>query len=388
MTDDTITKEQSFLLKVIASYIRNTDISVPDDIDISALKKISRTQQTAAIVYHQTKIPELRSDFSNAVYRAAKRNAQLEMIGREMKDHAIPYLVFKGTETAKYYPNPCLRISGDADILVRPRDKEKAGAVLEKTGFAPSNSTVRDHERIYYCDGFETELHHRLLYQDYWNNDLLTAFTDTVWEHSQSEDGICHHMEPEFHFVYLLLHLRKHLLAGDVTIRSFADLAVMLENARLDIGKTEKYMEECGATLFAKTCFAFIERWFGVASPFGTRAITDAFFNSAGSSILKSRGPGEIGREEMLNNCAVNITRQKGKIASCLSVLFPGRGQMQNKYPAAGHYSVLLPVLWIRRMTDSVRNHTFSNAAALFQKCLLAGDTEKKKENYLKSWGL
>lgn len=301
----------------------------------------------------------------------------------------IPYLIFKGTEISYYYPNSELRQIGDIDILVHEEDKERAAETLCRMGFSTdAEQHASDHEWIFFKYDLEAELHNRLLYSADFNEEKHTAFTDRVWEYATTEDGTIYHLEPEFHFVFLILHLRKHFLWAGVGIRQFMDLAVMMKNADLDWVKVEAYLSEIGILQFAKTCFALIYRWFDISSPITAALITDDFYLSATETILSDGVFGWMNKESLINNEIMNATRKHGRIMTAMAVIFPPFEQMREKYPQMGRWFILLPLMWVRRMVESVIYKRVRSSMSYATKPLAMDKEMKKRNKMLKSWGL
>lgn len=378
-----LSKEQRFFLQTLSDYVNGTETQVPKDTDIALLTNISNKQQLSPIIYFQTRIPSMQPSYGAACYYAANRKKILKELDSEFRKHGINYLIFKGMEIAHYYRHPHLRTSGDIDILVHSSDKEKAGEVLESIGFKAPESKGSDHEWVYAKGDFTIELHHRLLYDDERHNHNITAFTDAVWSYASSADGAYYHIELEFHFVYLLLHLRKHLMWAGVGIRQFLDLAVMIKNAELDYSKIERYINQCGIDQFVSVCFAFTERWFGICCPIKRAVITDDFFVSATIRMMS----GATAWSES-QKCIMNDTREHGGLLSALYIIFPCYEQMKDKYPKMGQYKILLPFLWMRRIAEALFKRTVMKRLSYAGKCMIIEKQEKERENMLSKWGL
>ena len=278
---------------------------------------------------------------------------------------------------------------GDIDILVHSTDKERAAEALCRVGFRTNaEQHGSDHEWIFFKGKFEIELHHRLLYDADFNEEGHTAFTDKVWEFASKEDAAQYHLEPEFHFVFLILHLRKHFLWAGVGIRQFMDLAVMMKNAELDWVKVERYLTELGLLQFTQTCFALIEKWFGIETSITSASITDDFFVSATETILSDGVFGRMDKDSLVNNDVMNAARKRGKILPMLAIIFPPCQQMKEKYPGMGKYPILLPVMWIRRMIESIIHKRAGNGMSYAAKHLTMDNEMKERDAVLKSWGL
>lgn len=70
----------------------------------------------------------------------------------------IPFAVLKGSSAAIYYPEPTLRSMGDIDILVRPKDFDRALAVLVANDFLLRETQNPKHAGLI-KDGIPIELH-------------------------------------------------------------------------------------------------------------------------------------------------------------------------------------------------------------------------------------
>jgi hypothetical protein len=72
-----------------------------------------------------------------AVLLESVRSADLARVMRALRQEGIEPLLFKGAALAvTHYPEPWMRVRGDADLLVRAEDARGTGAVLERLGFA------------------------------------------------------------------------------------------------------------------------------------------------------------------------------------------------------------------------------------------------------------
>ena len=392
---------EMYLISILSNFLNGRKSDTKSALKEGRLTEetivLAKSQQIEAVLYYQTYNPYFRSAYSKAISAYANRSHLLSQLHAAFTQASVPYIVFKGPEIAAYYRVPALRAYGDIDILVREADKEKAGEILENTGFRCGNKAA-EHEWCYGRSNSEIELHHRLLYDDNLNEERLLAFTDTVWEHSKTADGIKYQLEPEFHFVFLLLHLRKHFLWAGVGIRQFMDLAAMIKNneqvngAALDYDNIAEYIKTCCIEKFASTCFALIERWFGIRIPANaaallpTAALTDDFYNSVTEKILSGTVFGDMSRDNLVDNAVFNTAKKRGKITSALNVIFLPYEQMKLKYPTMGKYKILLPLMWLRRMIEAVFKHTAVSGLEYAGKFIGTGSGKRAAE--LEAWGL
>lgn len=78
-----------------------------------------------------------------AVARELQSEAQRAVLARiddVFAQHGIDAVVLKGASIARLYPTPSARVSSDVDLLVRPRDLERASDALLSLGYECSDS--------------------------------------------------------------------------------------------------------------------------------------------------------------------------------------------------------------------------------------------------------
>lgn len=85
-------------------------------------------------------MPEpLREQWEQELYGQKQRFGrylfQQDAVLRLFAMAGIPCVILKGAVSASYYPEPAYRAMGDIDLLVHPRDQEKAAALLKENGF-------------------------------------------------------------------------------------------------------------------------------------------------------------------------------------------------------------------------------------------------------------
>lgn len=131
------------------------------------------------------------------------------------------------------------------------------------------------------------------------------AFFNDCWKYV--EDGA---VDPSFHFLFLLLHLRKHFINMGVGFRQFMDVAV-LEREELNWPWIEKKLRELELWAFAEKVFALNEVWFGVAPPLGIEPVDQSFIGEATELILRN-GVFGFDNKENKHNVAVNIVKSEG----------------------------------------------------------------------------
>lgn len=295
-------------------------------------------------MYYQTRETSLFQSYLHAISTYTQRRALLAQIIGAFS--VIPYYTVKGISVAQYYPVPQLRTMGDCDLIVHESDKEKAKEILLSLGFEEHTGEWDDMEWHFEKQGLDFELHHRLLYDEAVNTEQEKAFADSARDYVLE-----HELDVNFHFVYLLIHLKKHMLNRGVGIRQFMDLAVMNKNAGLDREQVSVFLQQAGIEKFAEVCSALCSRWFEISLPVDTPEISDEFFNHATETILSN---GVFGFEAPVDDekRILNNINKSGKMRSIIGHFFPSYKTccITPKYKWINGKSYLLPLLWIYRI--------------------------------------
>ena len=391
-----MTKEKSFLIRILSDFILEKSTQVPEGLDWESLIELSRRQQVEGIVYYQCKgsIPtqyrfECMKAYMLAVHFYENRVHFLEQFAQKAKEQGIDHFVVKGTAAAAFYPVPAQRTMGDTDIVIRTKDRDRVGRIMEQLG-CKLYSDFEDREWIYQKDKMLFEVHDHLLYSETVTEKKHARFFNDFWKYYR--DGA---LDESFHFLFLIVHLRKHFMNSGVGFRQFMDIAVSIKNnAQLDWQYISDSLEELQLLDFAKVCFAFCERWFGVPSPMEGVVIEDAFFEQSTAKIFAD-GIFGFDNETNLKNEAVNRARKsKNRILSMLLSLlrrfFPSYSSMilSGNYPFLKGRAYLLPFAWLYRFYRGIRYRYVDDGKQLAQNAFVSSEQLKERVEMLEKWGL
>ncbi|MCQ2426100.1 MAG: nucleotidyltransferase family protein [Lachnospiraceae bacterium] len=389
-------REQEAVLKLLGSFISKTDAAPAADADWKKILEISAAHQVTGILYYKAKsslpaefLPDFQRSYLACVADGTKKNAVLKAIDKAFTENGIPYLIFKGTEIAARYPVPALRTMGDLDILVHEEDKERAGDLLLSIGFTGDDR--RDMEWCFFKNGMEFELHHRLLYDETVNSEADKAFGDAAWENASPAacDGSTarYVLDVSYHYVYILLHLKKHILNNGAGLRQFADAAVWKKYAGTDPEKVAELLKEADIERFAAVCGELCARWFdGIENK---EVFSDAFYEQTTQTIFDN-GVFGFQNEENAEKHMLNQVRTKGTFLTILSRIFPS----YRDFYYVPHYSFiqgrpyLLPVAWIYRFYRAIRYGKLKESEQYVSDVIGSGEKAKERENVLKEWGI
>lgn len=389
-----MTKEQNFLISVLADFINKRITTEADQLDWTVLISYAEKHQVAGILYYQCKsfLPEeaaksLQPVYMSSIYFYMNREKQFKEIGQKLSEEKIPFFSVKGLLVARDYPAPSLRTMGDCDIVVHPEDKNKAHEVMCRLGY--KKHSAASWEWIYFKNRLEFELHDHLLYDQVVNSQISRDFTDEAWKYTtHTEQNFEYELDWNFHFVFLMLHLKKHFLNKGVGFRQFMDLTVVIQHHQLDWIWLSEILEKLELLEFTKVCLTLCEKWFMVEMPVKA-IITDTFFKEA---TLKIFNNGVFGFDDPANaeNAALNVLEKKGKVKMILGSIFPAYKVVKH----VPHYSFvknrpwLLPLVWIYRPFRSIRYGKGADGVRMLNRAVTSDEALKERKEMLGQWGL
>ena len=382
------------LLQILKDHIHSTS-TTPFTADWSALITLSKKHEVASIVYSQCKdfIPEpyrteLFTLYSSSMFFYVNRQKMMEKIESSLSD--IQHFTIKGSSVADYYPFPAFRTMGDTDIVVHTEDRVEVDKRLRSLGLN-CVSSFDDREWQYYRNDMEFELHDHLVYSESVNVDKQVEYFNDFWKHVKGNK-----LDWNFHFMFLILHLRKHFMNSGVGFRQFLDIAVLTSRGPVfDWSWIKGELEKLGLWAFTERVFALNEYWFDVNPPIAISDFPDSFFTSA-TELIGRNGIFGFDNEENAGNTAVNATRGEGySRSSMLKRAARGLFPTYRTLITVPHYSYLmnkpwlLPFVWIHRALRSIKNKRVqSNLRSVAATSFADKQTIQKREAVYQEWGL
>jgi len=377
------------LLTLLADYINGYKSRLPVNADTASLVKLAKQHQCSSIIYSQTDIEELSCAAASEIHFGVKRRAQLERIHKAFAAAKLDYLIFKGSEIAQYYPQPALRTMGDSDILVRPEDKKRAGEILLSLGL--TNDSRGENEWGYHWNGIYYELHSRLMSDEAGNLPAHKAFMAEHWKYATLLTDTQYRLDESYHFVFVLLHLRKHFINSGVGFRQFMDVAVMQQKCNLKWDWIETKLTELDIAGFAKTCFALIERWFGISFPISAE-LDDDFYDEATEAVIHNGVFGFDNEKNKENYLKLQLQKDKHfKLKNVISTLFPSYDELRcvPSYEFLDGKPFLLPATWVYRFFYKLFGKNARSALNAVTKPFAVSENEvSDRIDMLHKWGI
>ena len=389
-------KRENFFISILSDHINKRKTNPVSDIDWGEISTWAHNHQVEGIVYYQCRefMPDnvmnlFQLHYLTTIVSYKKREQVLREIGDAFQHSDIQHLTIKGMNLANYYPFPPLRTMGDLDILIHKDDKGKAKIALETIG-AKNVEDNPDYDWTFWYKNVFLELHHSLLYEEIVTVDKQARFFNNYWQYVK--DGV---LDSSFHFLYLLVHLRKHLMNKGAGFRMFMDIAVMAQKKpNMDWGWIENKLLELDLLKFARVCFALIERWFGVYVPLEIPKLDELFLEKATQKIIAD---GVFGFQNPNNqgNSAVNELASNGRVdlsarlRMIMRKLFPSYKSMENSpyYHFVRGKVWLLPIAWGYRILRLLTHQTES-VDTIMGRVMTSKQVIDAREMELREWGL
>lgn len=358
--------------KYLAALRSFVDGTAPERAGVEAWRQmmhLARINSTAGILcYVYMNHPELLAEELRAGLRRqcieeiklyAMRAAHMQQLAAEFDKNSIDVLLFKGFVVRNYYPIPELRTFGDVDFVIRKADREKSDALMKALGYEPKE----DWEPVYsYRKGAEYyEVHTDVMEIDVSDKADYVNYYSHIWEHTRPAEAakLPHALEftPEFHFLYLLTHIAKHISGSGAGIRMYLDIAFFVKHfgSSIDWSRIRGELETLQLADFANMTLSVVERWLGVESPLALKPVDESLMDDFLEFTLSGGVYGYVGRDKSL----VFLKQQNrsgeevSKFRTLLFHAFPPVKSMENRYTYLQKQPWLLPAAWVHRLAVS-----------------------------------
>lgn len=393
-----MTETEQLFLKILKALVNTQQISLPYDTDLLALFQISKIHSLAAAVgfalNHQLESQEfedaktsqnLQQALFQTIIKQTRRLGTFEKLLDRLSAEQIPVILFKGCVVNKYYPDPAIRTFGDIDFLVDIKDRERLDVLMVELGYTKS---VQEETVWMYCKGAEIyEVHTSLMPSLTVLEPNVQGFVTSAWENTvPTKRNHIFTLEPNYHFIFLLLHLAKHMRSTGAGVRMYLDLALMYKNEpMLDLEKLKSIAEILGFLDFLGAATSLCERWFGI-SGFATAKIEPKIMVALEEYVMAAGVFGFHGR----NPAVARLRDQQGgtnRFGALCKYVFPAYKDMKTAYSFLNGRPILLPVVWVVRWWDGLFCRR-KRAVKIFKGMFTEGEAAQSSELLLQSIGI
>lgn len=390
---------QQFFINILSDHLHGIKTEIPCNVDWDEILKLSQSHQVEGIVYHQCKnfMPLkdkqlLDNKTSSTLYYYGNRKAALKEAVEELRKREISHVIVKGFSVAKYYPIPALRTMGDCDIIVHRKDMPAAMNVMRSLGYQGIDND--------YADSWECaknkmifELHDRLVGE----GDLLKPYQKSFFNEYDAY-VTDEELDWSFHFLFLIVHLRKHFMNSGVGIRQFMDLAVVIQNCEeLDWTWIEGKLDNLELLVFARSCLSLLNKWFDVDPPIRCDSVKmeDDFYEKVTEKILQNGTFGN-GNKKNVGNYERNVLiSYEGwiwfrRIRYMIRKVFPSYSYMR-AYPGCNYvdgHPYLLAVAWLHRFYYYYKRKNRNTIRQVMRGVFASKESLEVQEDFLRKMGL
>lgn len=354
-------EETVYLLRILKDFVWCGKTEFEEQVNWSKLIELANIHGVTGIVCYMAMnnprestapmMPWIRRQCLSTISLYSRRAEQMKLLIRQMTELGIDHLLFKGYVLREYYPVPELRTFGDIDFLIRPEDREKSHGLMMEDGFQTKN----DWEPVYsYYKGTEYyEIHTDVMEVDVSDKADYKGYFKHIWDHAVQTGPHTWELTPEFHFLYLLTHIAKHISGSGAGIRMYMDIAVFIQHFgnTIDWQYIAGELEVLKFTDFANVVLTVVENYFGVESPLPLKMIDGEILNDFMAYTMKGGIFGHVKRDAGL----ISLKKEKrneesvSRTAAFLHRLFPSAKQLEKRYTYLQGKHWLLPAAWVHR---------------------------------------
>lgn len=356
-----MTEESLYLLTILKSFIQKESPGAFQG-DWKSLIHLAHIHSVTGILgYMVMKYPDetnaqaagiMRQQCLQTIAVQANRTERMRQLIRRMEERQIDHLMFKGYILKDYYPVPELRTYGDIDFLIRTADRKKSDALMMELGFERKT----DWEPVYsYYKGMEYyEIHTDVMEVDASDRADYRGYFGHVWEHAHATDGHTWELEPEYHFLYLLTHIAKHISGSGAGIRMYLDIAVFIKHFedRLDWEYVRKELKTLRLEKFSNAVLTVVQRYLGMSSPIPLKKIDDQIMEEFMEFTFDGGVFGHAGRDAGLISLKsqARSAERFSRLETICRRMFPGAESLEKRYTYLQGRHWLLPVAWLHRL--------------------------------------
>lgn len=355
-------------LSALRAFVRGSAPEPVPQEQWAALMELARINSTLGILSHvylnhpdltpEQLRPVLRRQCLQEAAMYAARGNQMALLAAEFDRAGIDFILFKGFVLRNFYPVPELRTYGDVDLVIRREDRAKSDELMKRLGYEPRDTWEPAYS---YQRGVEYyEVHTDVMEVDVSDKADYMAYFSRIWDHTCPSETLRlpHALEftPEFHLLYLLTHIAKHISVSGAGIRMYLDIAFFLKRFELDWQWIAGELECLALSDFANVVFCAVEDWFGVECPLPRRSVPAEVMADFLEFTLSGGIYGYAGRDKGTVFLKQQDRSREEKVSRTRTLLhhaFPPVRSLENRYTYLQTKPWLLPAAWVHRLADS-----------------------------------
>lgn len=390
-------QEDYLFIRILADFISEKKTNLDTNVDWLSILQMAKKHQVQGIIYYQCKdmLPDniretLEEAYLSTTYYYVNRKNLMGEITSAFCQSDLPFFSVKGYEVARYYPIPALRTMGDCDIVVHRTDVPRAVQLLQQLGYTGSK-TITLQQWGCKKNGMHFEIHDKLVQEGEYATQVQAEFFNNY--DLYLKDGA---LDSSFHFMFLLMHLRKHFLNRGVGIRQFMDLAAMIKNNdSLNWIWIEDKLACLDLLKFAHVCYALVESWFDISAPVEYIGVEKEFAEQVALKVLADGVFGFNNRDNKKTDAHTALIVVKGPLwIRRIKVIFRSvflSYEIMRGYPGCEFIDGrpwLLPVAWGKRFVMILKEKDKSSVASVMKNSMIPIEELRERKELLKKMGI
>lgn len=307
--------------------------------------------------------PELMAKWTKETimrsYCQKENMKQVAHVLKQMENQHIPVIPLKGVFLRNLYPRPDLRLMGDADILVHPEDLEKVKQLLQKEGYEEVIDTHSYHVAFTHPNYMSIEVHWALTNHHSFNVPAAIEFENHVFEHAVAAtigDANVLSLSLEDEFIYICMHMAKHLNYAGFGLRQLCDFYLVLKEHSNDFNWSylTSQLKAIGLYHFVAMQVATCNYLLGSQLNCPNKDFPQYKENQILTFIQDLFQSGASGQATYYRSLAVTFTNGKGKDAtyatSMYRLFFPRFNKLKAQYAYLENKPYLIVVAWFNHL--------------------------------------
>ena len=353
---------KKIVLDILKAFLNgNNHINVADSLDWNEFIRLTEINSVSGIIGYvlnqdqKIDCPDKIKQFYTEAYFSTIaittiRDEAMKSVIELLSKNGIDHLLFKGYVVKDLYTVPELRTFGDIDFAIRLEDRAKCNELMQQNGFR----LLDDWEPVY---SYEYELEHYEVHTELLDSNLnermdYKAYFSDFWNHAQKIDKHTYVLAPEYHLLYLLMHIAKHLYGSGAGIRMYLDIAFFIMHYReqIDWQHFQSEIEKLKLSDFVNTVFSAVDGWFEIRSPISLKSKGSDFLDKFTEFTLNGGVFGFVDKSSVVNQLRKNANeRSINRLNTLLNRTFPPVKHMKARYTYLQTKPWLLPAAWVHR---------------------------------------
>ncbi len=277
----------------------------------------------------------------------AKQEYAAMTITAGFEKKSLKYMLMKGYNLKKLYPESYMRYMCDIDILIDNENYEQYEMVMKELAY--EKKVESDHEHIFVKPPMiNVELHKRIVPSYY--ADLYAYYGDGWARAEKKDEGFGYEYSIENQYIFLIVHLAKHYQGSGIGLSHFVDIFIMNKNVDYNKQYVNEELQKLGLKKFHENVLKLIDFWFGDGDADDVIIDMSEFVFSCGAyGNFQNR----IATETM-KGIEKYGSEKSAKRVKRLEVIFPSCKRLSENFKILNKYPWLYPFCLIYRNVRAI----------------------------------